>query len=51
MERYLRRYTGLMLYLKELDESLYAKLCAVSQSADLDSRHLISVYTGLFLGC
>jgi hypothetical protein len=30
IEIYLGRYAGLMLYLKEMDESLYAKLCAVS---------------------
>jgi len=30
MEGYLGRYAGLMLYLKEMDEGLYAKLCAVS---------------------
>jgi exocyst complex component 1 len=34
MESYLGRYAGLMLYLKEMDESLYAKLCAVSSSID-----------------
>jgi hypothetical protein len=29
MEQYLGRYAGLMLYLKEMDEGVYAKLCAV----------------------
>jgi hypothetical protein len=29
MEQYLGRYAGLMLYLKEMDEGIYAKLCAV----------------------
>jgi hypothetical protein len=29
MEQYLGRYAGLMLYLKEMDEKVYAKLCAV----------------------
>lgn len=29
MENYLGRYGGLMLYLKETDEGIYAKLCAV----------------------
>jgi exocyst complex component 1 len=29
MESYLGRYTGLIIYLKEMDESIYAKLCAV----------------------
>lgn len=30
LETYLERYRGLLLYLKEMDESSYAKLCAVS---------------------
>jgi len=29
MEQYLGRYSGLILYLKEMDEVSYAKLCAV----------------------
>jgi exocyst complex component 1 len=29
MESYLGRYAGLVIYLKEMDESIYAKLCAV----------------------
>lgn len=36
MESYLGRYAGLMLYLKEMDETVYAKLCAVGDS--LSSR-------------
>lgn len=31
METYLGRYSGLLLYLKEMDEGVYAKLCAVRQ--------------------
>jgi hypothetical protein len=27
--KYLGRYSGLILYLKEMDEATYAKLCAV----------------------
>ena len=30
LETYLERYRGILLYLKEMDESAYAKLCAVS---------------------
>lgn len=30
LESYLGRYCGLMLYLKEMDESRYSKVCAVS---------------------
>lgn len=29
LEKYLGRYSGLILYLKEMDEAMYAKLCAV----------------------
>jgi hypothetical protein len=29
IEAYLGRYAGLMLYLKEMDETIYGKLCAV----------------------
>jgi hypothetical protein len=40
IEIYLGRYTGLMLYLKEMDEGLYAKLCAVSGVDTLCCCHL-----------
>lgn len=33
METYLGRYSGLMLYLKEMDEEFYSKLCATYFSA------------------
>ncbi|KAG7450696.1 uncharacterized protein BT62DRAFT_927969 [Guyanagaster necrorhizus] len=33
LENYLGRYSGLMLYLKEMDEAVYAKLCAAYFSA------------------
>ncbi|KAF8213226.1 exocyst complex component sec3 subunit [Mycena galopus ATCC 62051] len=33
LEQYLGRYAGLMLYLKEMDEKVYAKLCATYFSA------------------
>ena len=29
LEKYLGRYSGLILYLREMDEAVYAKLCAV----------------------
>jgi len=29
LEKYLGRYSGLILYLKEMDEAVYAKLCGV----------------------
>jgi len=32
LEKYLGRYSGLILYLKEMDEGVYAKLCAVRTS-------------------
>ncbi|KAG7099041.1 hypothetical protein E1B28_000920 [Marasmius oreades] len=36
LEAYLGRYSGLMLYLKEMDESVYGKLCATYFSASSD---------------
>lgn len=49
-ETYLGRYGGLMLYLKEMDETMYGKLCAVcffsfsslksnESHIDVNSRH------------
>jgi hypothetical protein len=32
LEEYLGRYSGIMLYLREMDEMIYSKLCAVSAS-------------------
>lgn len=29
LETYLGRYSGLMIYLREMDENVYSKLCAV----------------------
>jgi len=29
LEKYLGRYSGLILYLREMDEATYAKICAV----------------------
>jgi len=40
-EQYLGRYAGLMLYLKEMDEGVYGKLCAVRHSLSPDIRVLI----------
>jgi hypothetical protein len=40
LEKYLGRYSGLILYLKEMDEGVYAKICAVCASW---SVHLTSV--------
>ncbi|KAL0578603.1 hypothetical protein V5O48_003394 [Marasmius crinis-equi] len=36
LETYLGRYSGLMLYLKEMDESVYGRLCATYFSAASD---------------
>lgn len=43
LERYLGRYSGLILYLKEMDEAVYARLCGVraSRSDRLSSLALI----------
>ncbi|KAJ7102098.1 exocyst complex component sec3 subunit [Mycena belliarum] len=52
IEQYLGRYAGLMLYLKELDEKVYAKLCAAyfsaaSQLHNVQIKALLSAYTNL----
>ncbi|KAJ7783605.1 exocyst complex component Sec3-domain-containing protein [Mycena maculata] len=52
MEQYLGRYAGLMLYLKELDEKVYGKLCAAyfSAASELHSaqiKALLSAYINL----
>jgi exocyst complex component 1 len=39
LEEYLGRYGGLLIYLKEMDDSIYAKLCAVGRSYPI--HHLI----------
>lgn len=41
-ETYLGRYSGLMLYLKEMDESIYGRLCAASHTT---CRWLIRPYS------
>ncbi|KAI8990472.1 exocyst complex component Sec3-domain-containing protein [Trametes punicea] len=51
-ETYLERYQGLLLYLKEMDESAYAKLCAayfsaVSELHAVQIKALLSAYTAL----
>lgn len=40
IEAYLGRYCGLMLYLKEMDENKYSKVCAVSSSVMTTGNHL-----------
>ncbi|KAI6153692.1 exocyst complex component Sec3-domain-containing protein [Pisolithus tinctorius] len=52
METYLGRYAGLVLYLKEMDEVAYSKLCAAYFSAVSDlhgkqMRTVFSIYSGL----
>ncbi|KAG1715987.1 hypothetical protein ID866_1152 [Astraeus odoratus] len=52
METYLGRYAGLVLYLKEMDETVYSKLCGVyfSAASDLHSKQMkmfLSIYNGL----
>ncbi|KAJ3532638.1 hypothetical protein NM688_g7392 [Phlebia brevispora] len=46
LESYLERYTGLMLYLREMDESVYGKLCAAYFSA-ASNLHMTQVRTFL----
>jgi len=50
MEQYLGRYAGLMLYLKEMDEGVYAKLCAVRARNERNSFPVTYCYSlGVFL--
>ena len=48
LESYLGRYGGLMLYLKEMDEAVYGKLCAVC-GFSIPSEHSTSRILGVFL--
>ncbi|KAI0328157.1 hypothetical protein GY45DRAFT_1326692 [Cubamyces sp. BRFM 1775] len=52
LETYLERYRGILLYLKEMDESAYAKLCAayfsaVSELHAMQVKALLSAYGAL----
>ncbi|KAF8140415.1 exocyst complex component Sec3-domain-containing protein [Boletus edulis] len=52
MEIYLGRYAGLLLYLKEMDETVYSKFCAAyfSAASDLHNTQMkgvFSIYAGL----
>ncbi|KAJ7275209.1 exocyst complex component sec3 subunit [Mycena haematopus] len=52
LEQYLGRYAGLMLYLKEMDEKVYAKLCAsyfsaASELHNTQIKALMSAYITL----
>lgn len=44
MEEYLGRYCGLVLYLKEMDEPTYGRLCAVCFFRCSGVRHLLTGY-------
>ncbi|KAL1748585.1 exocyst complex component Sec3-domain-containing protein [Schizophyllum fasciatum] len=48
MEQYLGRYAGLMLYLKEMDEAIYGKLCATyfSAASELHSTQVRALLSG-----
>ncbi|KAG2159680.1 exocyst complex component Sec3-domain-containing protein [Suillus bovinus] len=52
METYLGRYAGLLLYLKEMDESIYSRFCGAyfSATSELHKKQmgsLLSIYAGL----
>lgn len=52
MEAYLGRYAGLLLYLKEMDESIYSRFCGAyfSTISELHKKQmgsLLSIYAGL----
>ena len=49
MEQYLGRYAGLMLYLKEMDEGVYGKLCAVRHSFSYPMSECSPRYRLIFL--
>ncbi|CAE6462215.1 unnamed protein product [Rhizoctonia solani] len=46
MEKYLSKYTGLMLYLREMDESRYSKVCATyfSTASDLHNKEIRALF-------
>ncbi|KAH7334433.1 exocyst complex component Sec3-domain-containing protein [Rhizoctonia solani] len=46
MEKYLSKYSGLMLYLREMDENRYSKVCATyfSTASDLHSKEIRSLF-------
>ncbi|KAJ1301562.1 hypothetical protein OPQ81_008810 [Rhizoctonia solani] len=46
MENYLSKYSGLMLYLREMDESRYSKVCATyfSTASDLHSKEIRALF-------
>lgn len=49
MESFLGRYSGLILYLKEMDEGIYSKLCAVCHAfASSFYSYIHTIYLGLF---
>ncbi|KAH9944208.1 exocyst complex component Sec3-domain-containing protein [Epithele typhae] len=52
LESYLERYRGLLLYLKEMDESAYAKICAAYFSAASElhasqTKAMLTVYASM----
>jgi hypothetical protein len=48
LENYLDRYSGVILYMREMDEVAYGKLCAVRVSLAPQRRCLIPGFQGLF---
>lgn len=49
METYLGRYAGLLLYLKEMDESVYSRFCGVREFQYLQPL-LTDLSQGILLG-
>jgi Skp family chaperone for outer membrane proteins len=52
MQAYLGRYAGLLLYLKEMDESIYSRFCGayfstISELHKKQMGNLLSIYAGL----
>ncbi|KAG8712989.1 hypothetical protein FRC11_013627, partial [Ceratobasidium sp. 423] len=46
MEKYLSKYSGLMLYLREMDENRYSKVCATyfSTASDLHNKEIRALF-------
>ena len=51
VEDYLSRYSGLLIYLKEMDQSIYAKLCAVRSFIFTINLTFIKLFTIVILFC
>lgn len=51
LEAYLGRYCGLMLYMREMDESIYGKTCGVKRSHLCEHAHGLTLFSAGLLFC